>query len=179
MTGMDPLLVRTAALGLCLVFATGAASKLAAPARFADELDGYGLLPRVLLVPVAWTVTLAEFGAALLLGWPPTSQVGAMLAAALLLGVTLALVLTLARGLRPSSCGCGGLGGDVPVTWSLVGRNAVLLALAAVAASTELLRDWSIVDTTLAVAGGLSLFLLYAAANRLLANWPALAALRH
>lgn len=176
---MDPLLVRTASLALCLVFATGAASKLAAPARFVDELDGYGLLPRALLVPAAWTVALAELAAALLLGWPPVSQAGALLAAALLVVVTLALVLALARGSRPASCGCGGLGGDVPVSWSLVARNGVLLLLAAVAASTEVVRDWSVVDTTLAVTGGLSLFLLYAAANRLLANWPALAALRH
>ena len=36
---MDPLLVRTATLALCLVFATGAASMLAAPARFAEEAE--------------------------------------------------------------------------------------------------------------------------------------------
>jgi Methylamine utilisation protein MauE len=174
----DPLFIRTAALALCLVLVAGATSKLANPARFIAELSAYELMPDRWLAPLAWLVMLAEAGAGLLLLMPSTRAAGAALAAALLVAVTGALMLTLARGRAPANCGCGGLGGDLPVSGSLVTRNAVLLGFAGLAAAGELVRDWSMVDTTLAVTGGLSLFLLYAAANRLLANWPALGALR-
>ena len=174
---IDPFVQLLAAGATGIVFARALVEKSSNFVVYAATLRDYRLVPEALAPFAAVCLFVAEISTLFMLALPETRATGAMLAIVLLALYALAMSLALFAGREEIECGCGGEG--QVVSWSLVARNAVLLLIAAVAASTEALRDWNVADTALAVTGGLSLFLLYAAANRLLANWPALAALRH
>lgn len=116
-------------LGILLIVA--AVAKFRAPRRFRAAVDGYRLLPRQLVGPMAWLVPGVEvvIGIALLAGW--TAGVVLRVAAAAFLVFSLAMTLTLIRGQRPS-CGCG-VGEERPVSWLLVARALGLVVLAGAA----------------------------------------------
>ena len=74
---------------------------------------------------------LEVVSAVLLLLADPGATLGALLAAALLVGFTVAIVVNLARGKRPD-CHCFGRLSSKPLGWGTVARNVVLLALAGI-----------------------------------------------
>jgi hypothetical protein len=134
-------------LGACglvgVVFLVSATSKLRSRLAFTEfvaSLRQYGLLPRAWLRPVGLAVALAEAAIPALLAAPmavaPSSEAarlatgaGFVLAGALLVGFTLAILLALRRG-ASASCRCFGAS-ETPLGLRHVVRNVLLLAIAA------------------------------------------------
>jgi len=122
---LDPLAALVGYWGLALVFAGAAAHKLRDRSGFQDVLAAYDLLPPLLVPWMVGGLGLAEVAVAVgLVGqWPP-----AALAAALLLAVyAVAMAVNLGRGRRLRDCGCGGR--IRPLSWGLVARNVLLVAV--------------------------------------------------
>lgn len=110
------------------IFFSAGVAKLASPATWRQLwLAAYQLLPRPLVRPAARLLPAAEItvGTTALTG--AFGAAGLATAAGLLAGLTVAVVTALLRHLE-ISCGCTGrLGGRV--SWRVVARNLVLLAL--------------------------------------------------
>lgn len=119
---------RLAALVLGVVLLVSAVAKLARPGGARESAAGLRV-PVWSAVAVPWVelVLGSLLVAALLLPW------SAVAAGLLVLAFTAVLVRVLARGEHPR-CRCFGSLTAGRVTWWSVGRNAVLLVLAAVAA---------------------------------------------
>lgn len=125
----DWLLVTRLGLAAILMFA--AAAKSRDRAGFSTSLEGFGV-PEGLAPLLAVVVPVAEGAVAVLLLPAATAPWGSAAATALLLGFTVVVGLTLARGLRPS-CGCfGPLSADVIGPRTLA-RNLALTVAAAFA----------------------------------------------
>jgi hypothetical protein len=171
---LDPVPALAANFLMAAIFAAGAAEKLRAPWMFAAIVQAYGLLPTVLVTPVAWSVALAEALIALALCLPatdPWAQWGGLL---LLAVVTGAVTVNLLRGQVGINCGCGGASADQELSWALVWRNlalAGLVSLPLVDGTGRVLGVADYLTTAFAVLAG---FGLYAGANQLLANAPRL-----
>lgn len=56
-------------------------------------------------------------------------KLSSLLAIALLVTYTLAILINIYRGKKEMSCGCGGVVGDHKISWKLVFRNALLMLL--------------------------------------------------
>ena len=143
--------------------------------------SGLGLM----LGPWLWAATSAAgsssravrlAGAALL--FPQTCEWGSLAAAILLLIVTAAVAINLWRGQRAIDCGCGGMSSQ-PISWALVARNAVLIALTVPAARQSAGRALFVGDYVTLVGGVLALVGLYVAVNQLMTNAPFQIAHRH
>lgn len=127
-----------------LIFVLGAIHKYRLGAAFSGIVAAYRLLPAALVAAFAFALPLLELASAALLLWPRSAY--AVLPAALLLTVMSgAVAINLLRGRSWIDCGCGtgraeqlgnsrGDGDGEGLSWALVGRNAVLLALLLAAA---------------------------------------------
>ena len=125
-----PSLARLAALVLAGVLVVAAGAKVRRPDAVADDFAALGLVaPRRLAV----AVPVAEIVCAALLVVAPAW--GGIVGFALLAGFTAVLVRTLRSGLVVA-CRCFGAIDDRPVSWRTIARNAALLALAAIAATS-------------------------------------------
>jgi len=164
---MDPLLSLIIRLGLSILFATAAVSKLRNRRGFYAAMLAYQLLPP------RWAISLAD-----ILPWAEGAiATGLMLdinaalpaAASLLLIYALAMAVNLIRGRRDLDCGCGGA--PQPLNIWLVTRNLVL-AVTALAASLwpAGTRSWKPVDALIVVSAVSVLALLYVSSHRFLAN---------
>lgn len=165
----DPVPVHAAALALALILVTGASYKLSDPALFVVAVDNYRLLPARLAAPVAQLLAASELIAGLLLPFSPTRGFAGALALLLLSAVTGAVAVNLRRGHTRIDCGCGGLSGQ-PLSWRLVARNLVLMALVvfAMRGGGGRILLW---PDYLSVAGGaLALAGIYSLANQLMTN---------
>jgi hypothetical protein len=175
---MDPLVVKTVAIGLGLMFLAAAWHKAGDRAQFRVTLLEYQVLPQALVAPAAIIVPLFEaaLGVSWLAGYPGTTLTA--IASAALLGVyALAIGINLLRGRVHFDCGCGFAGksgNEQYLSGGLVLRNAVLIALA-------LSTLWPATDRVLGVGDYLTLLaallaagLSFAAANQLLANRAAI-----
>ncbi len=124
-----------ARLVLAGVFLVAAAPKLADPAAFAAAITNYRAFPDALVHVIATVVPALELVGALAL-LTPWRRGGALLLGGLLLGFTVLLAVSMARGLD-LDCGCFGGNGDAarpqadPVSPLHLLRNAGLLVLAA------------------------------------------------
>lgn len=164
MTGtLDPLFIWIARAALAVLLAHAAVSKLADRALFEQHLAAYRV-PMGALAALAWTLPLAELAAAALL-LTPLRGAGAALAAGLLALYGGAMALARLQG-RELDCGCGGE--PLPVSWALVVRNALLLAVAALAAAPADARALGWPDFLVIVPAVLVGTLLYAALNQVL-----------
>jgi hypothetical protein len=179
MNALDPTLPHMAAALLAIVFLGGAWQKLRDMGGFAMAIEQYRLLPSSWAWPVAWVLWTAEAAAGLLLLPLSTRALGAMMALAVLVMVTLAVAINLLRGRREIDCGCGGLEGKQHLSWGLVLRNGLLGLAGGLAVASEVPRDLVWLDGITVVAGTLALYGLYAAANQLMANRPRLTNLRN
>ena len=128
-TRWQDLLVLAARLALGALFVVAGISKGLDPAAFAQEIANYQLLP-ALAPHLAIVLPAMEIvaGLALVVGPAPWRQAGAAAIALLLLALTGAVTLAVARGLD-ISCGCFGAGGDRVSGWT-VARNLALLSVA-------------------------------------------------
>ena len=112
-------------VGLGLLFVVAAATKVADPAQFAEEVANYQLLPARLVPLVAAALPGIELlaGACLLLGL--YTRAAAALVSGLLAIFMVGLSQALLRGID-LRCGC--FGGADEATWGTVGRDALMLA---------------------------------------------------
>jgi Methylamine utilisation protein MauE len=162
-TPLDPLIVWIALAALAVLFAQAALAKATDRFSVQQHLAAYGT-PEGLLAPASVLLPVLESSAAALL-LSPWRVAGALLAALLLAVYALAMAWQRARGRRPD-CGCGGE--PLPVSWALVLRNGVLIAVAAVAAAPIAPRAMTLGDFFVTAAALLLGTLLYAALHQVL-----------
>lgn len=126
---IDPLLHLVATGSIIVVLARSAAEKLLGYGIFVANLRDYRLLPDALAPIAAPALLAAELAAILSLLLPATGAIGAMMAAELLAVYALAMAAVLCAGRNEIECSCGGEG--QMVSWALVARNGVLVAISA------------------------------------------------
>lgn len=164
---MDPLLTLIIRLGLSILFATAAVSKLR------NRRDFYAAMLAYQLLPPRWAMSLAD-----ILPWAEAAIATGLIldvngalpaAASLLLIYALAMAVNLARGRRDLDCGCGGA--PQPLNVWLVGRN-LLLAEAALAGSLSPAGSltWKPVDALIVASAVGVLALVYVSSHRILAK---------
>jgi hypothetical protein len=126
-----------------------------------------GFLREALVEPVARLLIVAESATVLLLVLPSTAGFGAMLAMLLLGAYAAGIAVNIARGRTRIECGCGGPA--QPLSAALLLRNALL---AGIAAMTLVFAERSLgfSEAAAALGGGLTLWLIYAVIEQLLAN---------
>jgi hypothetical protein len=171
---IDPVIELSIGLGLALLFAAAAWHKMADQVRFGAALRAYRLLPSWLVSPVAWFVSVAEAVIAVSLLYPPTRQAATLVAAALLMLYTGAIVANLARGRRDIDCGCFASSARVPLSGWLVVRNAILILVACVLFMPVRARSLLWIDVLTIVTALVALTVLWAAGQRLAHTGPAL-----
>ena len=174
----DPIVTRVFAATLSVIFLVGGWQKLREPEVFAAAIENYQVLPESLAAPVARLLPAWELLAGAALLFPQTCEWGSLAAAILLLIVTAAVAINLWRGQRAIDCGCGGMSSQ-PISWALVARNALLIALTVPAARQSAGRALFVGDYVTLVGGVLALVGLYVAVNQLMTNAPFQIAHRH
>ncbi len=175
---LDPTLPHMCAAALAIIFIGGAWHKLSDRDAFAMAVEQYRLVPESWSGAIAWGLPLWELAAGGLLLVTAAREWGALLALALLLAVTAAVVANLLRGRSHIDCGCGGPEGGQHLSWGLVARNLLLAVMTWAAVAMETSRQLVWLDGLTVAAGTLGLYGLYAAANQLMANHPRLMKLR-
>ena len=175
----DPVVTHMVAAALAILLLVGAWQKLRDQVAFRTALEAYDIVPATSLSAVfAWALPCGEALAAVALVIDQTRMFGVALAAALLAVVTAAVVINLLRGRTDLGCGCGGIEDEQKLSWALVARNGVLLALLAVVGLEPAAREFTTLDYVTIAAGACALYGLYAMVNQLLANQPRLLRLR-
>jgi hypothetical protein len=159
----NPLWAWIAATSLAVLFAHASWIKASDRELLIHHLAGYGV-PVGLRKSLAYGVTVLEGLTAVTLV-SPWHNWGALSAAALLGIYALAMVLQLLQK-RAIDCGCGGQ--SLPVSWSLVGRNVLLMAWAWEASQIRGLQEWEWIDFGVVMAAVLLLMVLYSAAHQVL-----------
>jgi hypothetical protein len=175
---VDPAVSTILRGALALLFVIAATHKLRDPASFAAVLTDYALLPAAVIGLAARVVPAAELAAALALAVPGSVGAGALLAAALLALYALAMGVNLLRGRRDLDCGCMGPGARRSLSGGLLVRNALFIVAALLCLLPVTPRALTWLDALTVPLAVAALSALYAAAERLLATAPALAALR-
>ena len=160
---LDPLGVWIAAALTATLFGHAALAKLGDLPLFEQHLAAYRV-PFVMLGVITRLLPTLELLAALLL-LTPWRVLGAALAASLLFAYA-ALMAWHRLHRRSLDCGCGGA--PLPISWMLVARNCVLLAMASLAALPMTARVTSMSDFAVVVASVLLAVPLYAAFNQVL-----------
>lgn len=159
----SPLWVLISASALAVLFAHAALLKAADRELLLHHLAGYGIPVGVRGALAHVVIALEGVTAAALLS--PWRSVGAWLAAALLGIYALAMALQLVQR-RVIDCGCGGQA--LPVSWVLVLRNSLLMALAWMASQSADMRDLAWIDFWVVMAAVLLMVVLYTAIHQVL-----------
>lgn len=168
------------ALGLMLI---GAAwHKLSAHAEFAAIVADYRLLPPFTVAFVALLIPLLEIslGFAWLAGL--ATNIVAPLTALMFTIYGLAIAANLLRGRLHISCGCGlgrSSGENQPLSWMLVARNVLLVALSLLPLLPATGRTLTATDWFTLIAAVPASFLLYSGASQLLQNQAAIRSWRN
>ena len=170
MTDVDPVISFTLRGVLALVFAEAVFHKVTDFAAFRETLANYELLLPQLVAPTAGFVIAIELGLIPALLIPGIGGWAALVAAAVLALYALAITANLIRGRRYIDCGCTGPSLRQPLSGGLVVRNLLLAGGGLVAAQGTTVRDLGLVDAATVVFAVLGGYLIYAAANALLAT---------
>jgi thiol-disulfide isomerase/thioredoxin len=117
-----------ARLGLAAVFVVSGAAKLFDRSGSRQAVIDFGL-PSALATPLGLLVPVAELAVAAALVPATTARLGALGALVLLVAFSVAIAINLARGRAPE-CHCFGQIHSSPVGWPILGRNALLAAVA-------------------------------------------------
>lgn len=151
---------------LSATFIQAGVQKIRYHAQLAGVISNYKLLPAALVPVASWLLPPLELALGIALLVPST---GSALLAGCLLGLFTAAIMTnLIRGRTHIDCGCFQSGLRQELGWELVGRNGVLVMIAAYTAWFPLhppLFTWMP-----AVLFGLVSYVLYQAFNALAAN---------
>jgi hypothetical protein len=129
---------------------------------------GYGIVPPGREALATRLAIAAEAVVLAALVVPATQSIGAVGAALVLAGYALVMAAALRRGQRQIDCGCGGA--PQFVSGLTIARNLTLAALALLLAALPAGSTGGAAGAALAVAGGLTLWCLYAIVERLIAN---------
>ncbi len=160
---IDPALQHTAALALFLVFAGAAVTKMAAWTELPGVVRNFRLLPAALVAPASWALPPLELALALaVLAGPLRTPAGACLLL-LLAAFAAAIGINLARGRSDIDCGCFASALKQTLSWWLVLRNALLMALALLCTLPAGTRALAGTDWVTIAAGAVSLFFVYLA----------------
>lgn len=165
----DPVPQLVLRAGLSWLFAWAAIHKLRDVDSFRAALEGYDLVPPLWTIPAGAFLIAAEVGIATGLWLPRVHPVAGGAAAALLLLYAGAVAINLVRGRRDIDCGCAGPARRQTISGALVLRNAVLAAAALISALPAEARTLTWIDGVTLVAAILTVGLLYAAIDHLLA----------
>jgi len=160
---IDPVPVLVAGLAIAWLFAHAAWHKARAFPDFTATLARYRVLPAPLIPLAAPTLVALEIAivAGALAGLP-----AAFLAAGALLALyACAIAASLVRDGALHDCGCGGP--PQPISWWLVGRNLLLVAVAVIPLLPVSERPLGMLDAMTVGAALLALAGLYAAMNAL------------
>jgi len=170
---IDPAVDLVVRWSLALLFATAAYHKLGDFESFRMVMRDYGLLPQRLVGSAAACLVgfEASLAVALITGVLRIAVSGAVVL--LLACYSTAIAVNLVRGRRDIGCGCSGAMHKQLISWWLVLRNAVLIVGGALLAAPVVSRRLIALDVYTVAVGVLTLSLLYAAANRLVSEWPA------
>lgn len=172
MPAIDPAVGALLAVALAAIFAWSAAMKFADLDVFEGATANYRLLPRRVVRTVSRAVPLCECSGAAALLLPSTRAIG-VVCLMLLLGVfTAAIAINLMRGRTNIDCGCFGPAVRQSLSAWLLGRNALLFVLAALATAPRSTRPLAWIDGVTIGLGATALVLLYASANYALGNAP-------
>ncbi len=167
---IDPAIGYLLAVALALIFGASGLLKLRDPALFAAALANYALLPRWSERAFAWTLPIAEIGAAAAVLFPMTRAIAAAALALLLVVFSAAIAINLARGRTDIDCGCFGPALRQELSGWLVARNLILMIVAAALAMPEGARQINSLDVVTIVMGASTFVVLYASANYALGN---------
>jgi hypothetical protein len=171
----DPVPQSALHAAAALLFLSAALHKWRDRSGFRTALAGYAMLPDSWVPASALAITAVEFAIAIACANPATAALGCAAGAALLGIYTAAVAFNLARGRRAIDCGCGGAGGERPLSPGLAARNAGLMALLALGALPESGRTLVWLDAVSIAGALLVLALSYAAADVAVANAARLA----
>ncbi len=162
---VDPVIVLIAQLAIGWLFLFGALHKVRDIGQFKRVLMAYRLLPEAVISPAAWMVATAE----VLLGFAALAQVPVAFVAggAVLCVYALAMLVNLLRGRRFIDCGCGG--DSQPITWGLIARNSILVAVCGLALVEPAARSFGWIDLGSVGFGVIVCGLIYGAVNQVLA----------
>lgn len=126
---LDPVFNWIAALALVQLFASAAWHKLSDFDSFKRILANYQIISHSGLPILAKGVIVLELLAVALLAIPDFRVIGSIIAIALLSSYAIAMSSTLIKGRRLADCGCHFGKQSQPVSWFLVVRNTLLIAL--------------------------------------------------
>ena len=164
---LDPAFGFLIVAGTALLLASAAIQKFRDPARFADIVAAYRVLPTALNRPVARLIPCLEAAIAIALVWEPIRNGAVLAAMVLLIAYAAGLVVNLRRGRHDLDCGCGPARDRRRIAAWMVWRNALLAGSLGIAALPWSARSLNLTDL-LTIVGGLAVVItLYAAADRL------------
>lgn len=165
---IDPLLVVTAAGFTALLLARAALHKAGDFLAFTGTLSDYRVLPEWALSPATVLLIVTEGAIAAGLLWSGTRPMAALAAAALLAFYAAMMAFPLSQGRTEISCGCGGPTDHLSA--SLLVRNALLAAIALVAAAPVADRALSWFDMVSLPLAVITLWFILEAAEQALQN---------
>lgn len=165
---LDPLVILIASGVLIALFVRAIWHKLSDFDVFKASFADYEILPQTLVAPATLILVLAEAAIVVGLVVPMTRSVAAIGAVLLLILYGGAIAINLRRGRYMIDCGCGGSGQGL--SWFLVARNAILAALAVMAAAAPASRDISLSDGIVLGLSVITVWLLILASEQVAAN---------
>ncbi|NKB34424.1 MAG: hypothetical protein GKR91_15135 [Pseudomonadales bacterium] len=184
---IDPVIQLLISIGFSLLFIVAGLHKLGNRLRFQGIIEAYQVVPKswVPLLVIKIGVIETALGIAWLIG---NSVLVPLLSAVLLSSYILAISLNLYRGRTYIDCGCGFSAfagkkeidaGIQQLSFGLVLRNYLLIALALIAVLPSTGRVLGTIDFFGITVGLISLLLIYSAVNQLLSNHNAIGAWRN
>jgi len=162
----DPAAAGIVVGALALILSGAAWHKFGEPQAFLSALAGYRLVPDALLGTTARIVPVLEAALALGLLLPVTRTAALAGTAVLIATYAGAMAINLLRGRSYIDCGCGGA--THPLSWGLVARNALLVAVALAFAGPTAERPLDWIDGITLIAGVLAFYVAYLMADELL-----------
>lgn len=112
------------------VFLISAATKIAAPRAFVDNVVNYRILPNSIAKAFGWLLLPLELITSILLLTGVADRIAAGIVGLILLSFIAAITIVIARG-QSTQCSCFGLLYRERVGWATLTRDALLLAAAA------------------------------------------------
>ena len=179
MFALDLTFIYAIKLAIALVFIGSAIQKLKDIDTFQATVEAYDLLPQFLVTGFSIALPVVELVTACFLLVDLSQGLYGLILAILVLSVTTTgIVVNLLRGNLDVSCGCGGLEDEAPLSWGLIGRNLMLLAMLLACFLPSDVRPLALFDILTLIGGSLSIYLLYISSSQLMANHPRLIKLR-
>lgn len=126
--------------------------------EFQGFVADYEVLPESLVKPVTYAIVASEIGAVILMLIPSLRELGLMLTIALLAIYALSMGVNLVRGKTSIECGCGGT--PQLLSYTLIVRNVALIIFAVLPLS-GIEREFEFIETLLAMAAGVFLWVFY------------------